>query len=332
VSDPVFPMPTERVVATVAELARLQDRAYLADLLAAADARIEATDWDRGVDYYTLFLVVPLPIYATIEPKLGEVEEVLLGKVKKVTRDIGSNELARVTVLPALQEPAADIVRPVSDVDEKRIWDPGMFRLFISHVAIHKVAVSNLKTQLGYLGISGFVAHEDIEPTREWQDEIVLALRSMQAMAVLLTPEFHPSPWTDQEVGAAVVRGVTIVPVRLGSDPYGFMARHQALSGTLQPAKDLAMAVAMSLTKNPLTSVPMREALVVAIESASSFVASIAASKLLVELPDLAQSQLHRIEAALRDNSQVSDAFGVGARIRRLLAANGIQLSEDSDA
>jgi hypothetical protein len=45
------------------------------------------------------------------------------------------------------------------------IWDAGMFRLFISHVHTHKVAVGAIKRHLGVVGISGFVAHEDITPS-----------------------------------------------------------------------------------------------------------------------------------------------------------------------
>jgi hypothetical protein len=47
-------------------------------------------------------------------------------------------------------------------------------------------------------GVSAFVAHENIEPTK-WQDEIEKALLSMNALAAILMPGFHESKWTDQE-------------------------------------------------------------------------------------------------------------------------------------
>ncbi len=56
--------------------------------------------------------------------------------------------------------------------------------------------------------ISGFVAYETIDPGELWQREIEAALRSMHAMAALITPDFHDSKWTDQEVGWALGSGV----------------------------------------------------------------------------------------------------------------------------
>src|SRR5208283_1859713 len=75
-----------------------------------------------------------------------------------------------------------------------------------------------------------FVAHEDIHPTTEWQNEIENALFSMDAFVALMTQEFHDSLWTDQEVGVAFGRGVPIIAVKLGRDPYGFIGKFQALS------------------------------------------------------------------------------------------------------
>ena len=52
----------------------------------------------------------------------------------------------------------------------------------------------------------------------------------MDAFVALLTEGFHDSLWTDQEVGFALSRGVPILAVRLGKDPYGFIGKFQALS------------------------------------------------------------------------------------------------------
>jgi hypothetical protein len=55
--------------------------------------------------------------------------------------------------------------------------------LFLSHLASLKVTVGKLKLSLRKYAISGFVAHEDIDPTKEWQDEIEAALFSNQLAA-----------------------------------------------------------------------------------------------------------------------------------------------------
>lgn len=199
------------------------------------------------------------------------------------------------------------------------LWQPNQLRLFLSHVARHRVAVSHLKRELDYLGISSFVAHEDIVPSLEWQAEIGVAIRSMQAMAALLTPEFHRSKWTDQEVGMAIASGVLLVPIRLGLAPYAFMAKSQALPGNLAKPKELASAIATVLAKNPSTGDPMAEALVCAVEGANSYLGAMAAAAVIDKAPRLTRSQLRRLEAAVNVNSQVRDAFGVPAKITRIV-------------
>ena len=52
---------------------------------------------------------------------------------------------------------------------------------------------------------------------------------AMDAFAALMTEGFHDSDWTDQEVGFALARGVPVIAVKLGRDPYGFLGKFQAL-------------------------------------------------------------------------------------------------------
>src|SRR5687768_1035101 len=93
------------------------------------------------------------------------------------------------------------------------IWQPGRFAsvgryfsILISHTSAHKREVGLLSSALSAHGIAGFVAHDSITPTAAWQDVIVTALRECEALAAYLTDDFPQSKWTDQEVGAAVVR------------------------------------------------------------------------------------------------------------------------------
>jgi hypothetical protein len=83
------------------------------------------------------------------------------------------------------------------------IWPEGMLRLFISHSSVHKQDVSFLAEMPRIQGIHGFVAHVDIEPTREWQGEIESALETCDALCAYLTPDFISSRWCDQESASA---------------------------------------------------------------------------------------------------------------------------------
>jgi hypothetical protein len=44
-------------------------------------------------------------------------------------------------------------------------WRKRMFRLFVSHLSTEKVFAAELQEALLNYGMSGFVAHNDIEPT-----------------------------------------------------------------------------------------------------------------------------------------------------------------------
>ncbi|MDE2683028.1 MAG: toll/interleukin-1 receptor domain-containing protein [Chloroflexota bacterium] len=113
-----------------------------------------------------------------------------------------------------------------------RLWGEGLLKVFISHKAEDKVLAKNVKNSFRVYGVTSFVAHEDIVPMHEWQSEIERALFSMDLLVALLTEKFSESNWTDQEIGVAIGRGVPVVPVRLGRDPYGFIGKYQAIRGT----------------------------------------------------------------------------------------------------
>lgn len=114
---------------------------------------------------------------------------------------------------------------------KKELWGGTGLRVFISHSHMDRAQASELKTQLNLLGVQAFVAHEDIEPTRQWLEEMRMALDSMHILAALVTKDFKSSSWTDQEVGYAVARDVPVIPIKLGLTPYGFMGDVQALRG-----------------------------------------------------------------------------------------------------
>ena len=50
-------------------------------------------------------------------------------------------------------------------------------------------------------------------------------------MAIFLSDDAHVSEWLDQETGWALARGLLIIPVNIGLNPYGFAARYQSIRG-----------------------------------------------------------------------------------------------------
>ncbi len=141
-----------------------------------------------------------------------------------------------------------------------RNWDNDSdFRLFISHLSRDKEKATRLKTCLSPYAINGFVAHEDIEPTREWQEEIERALHSMDTFLAMHTPGFSQSHWTQQEIGFAVARGVKIISLKMGEDPTGFISRHQALPRRDRTAEEIAAEVDVILRADERTAPLLKE-------------------------------------------------------------------------
>jgi hypothetical protein len=138
--------------------------------------------------------------------------------------------------------------------------NPHRFRVFISHIALHKDKATRLKSCLVRYGIDAFVAHEDIEPTIEWEREIEKALRTMDAFLAIHTIGFAKSIWTQQEVGYAVGRGVTIISLQMGEDPTGFISKRQALRRGDRKAEEVAAEIDRILAKDPGTRDKLRVA------------------------------------------------------------------------
>ena len=257
-----YPKSAAEVVATLVELLEHQGQLALADMLRAAQARIEHTEsdnWNGGTDYFTLFLELPVRHFAPIEPTLERVEEAIGAKLTRIFRAGSGRVLRRVEITATASEIRTLSRSPTASSSEvTHIWDAGFLRLFLSHVSAHKVAAAGLKRELGFLGVSVFVAHEDIKPSLEWEQEIEKALASMDALAALLTDDFHASHWTDQEIGVALGRGIPVIPMKLHVLPYGFVGKFQAIDGRLEAVDELASRVVDALLRRPETADKMR--------------------------------------------------------------------------
>lgn len=141
------------------------------------------------------------------------------------------------------------------------MWkDTKALRLFLSHLSKDKDKATRLRACLKPYGIEAFVAHQDIEPTREWQTEIERSLHVMDAFVAIHTTGFSNSNWTQQEIGFAVARGVKIVSLKMGEDPTGFISKHQALARGNKPAEAIAKELAEILAADERTSARLRDA------------------------------------------------------------------------
>lgn len=141
-----------------------------------------------------------------------------------------------------------------------RNWpDNSKFRLFISHISKDKDKATRLRDCLTPYYIAGFVAHQDIYPTAEWQIEIERALINMDAFLAIHTMGFSQSFWTQQEIGFAVGRGVKIISFKMDEDPTGFISKRQALPRLNRSAEEIAKEVNTLLLQDDATGVRLQE-------------------------------------------------------------------------
>lgn len=202
--------------------------------------------------------------------------------------------------------------------NEPAFWQSGEARVFLSHLARNKVDASQLRDQLQRHGISAFVAHEDIEPTKEWQTEIESALATMDALVALLVPGFKESNWCDQEVGVAIGRQLPIIAVRQGLDPYGFIGKYQALQGAGKTSAQIAKEIFDLFIANPVVGPKITNALVNQLVNASSFDESKRLIGLIKQSRYLTSKHAAAMKEAAVNNSQVSRSWGVPEQINQI--------------
>ena len=182
-------------------------------------------------------------------------------------------------------------------------WEQGHFKLFISHLAKYKIQATNLKDGLKLYGISGFVAHVDIEPSKQWQDEIEKALHTMDALTAILREGFKQSNWCDQEIGFAVGKDTLIIPIRQELDPYGFIGKYQAIQGNNTTVQEVAKKVFNTIVKNPKTRNKMITCLTNLISNSTHIETALKQLEILSEISDLPQELLEQMAKQIENNN-----------------------------
>jgi hypothetical protein len=319
------------LVATAAKIARLQELTFDADVLESASASLVQTgsseDFGQTYDYYTLMLEVPIPIYVAVDEVRSELEKRIHKRIDQLVRTERSNRITEVVISPVL----AERFRPPSPTPEEgtleeeppSFWQPGCFRLFISHTSANKARAHALKQALAEYHVAAFVAHDDIVPTKEWEAEIERALRTTDALAAIMTPDFVESRWCDQEVGFAIGRGKLVVPLCSDTTPHGFLGKYQSFKAKGLLAAAVAEQLFNVLLSHSLTSHRMSDALVDRMANSGSFAISRRTMTLLEKLTRLNDSQVAKLVQSTESNRQVREVDGIPFRIQRLVAQVG---------
>ena len=133
----------------------------------------------------------------------------------------------------------------------------------------------------------------------------------MDALVALLTPKFHHSDWTDQEVGVAIGRGVPLISIILGSDPYGLMGKGQGVGGcSWSDTNSIAVKVFHLLGKLLGDKSRLFECSLAAYTDSDSYADSAwKVEHLLSGFQDLSSAQVKRLLDAYWANGQNKDSF-----------------------
>ncbi len=217
-----------------------------------------------------------------------------------------------------LESPPTDITPRVDaelELDATPIWKPGMIRVFLSHSARHKKFASEVAEALSPMGISGFVAHDSMTYDHDWQHQIEVGLKTMEAFVVILHPEVNDSAWCQQEIGWAQGANTPFYLVRLGADPAGFIGRTQYPQVLPEDARKTAELILQWLTSKKRFAEPLVGGLLSALEASVTYIDSIAATNKLVQLDSLTEGQWQRLDNAVLENDQVG---GSGGACRKL--------------
>jgi TIR domain len=202
---------------------------------------------------------------------------------------------------------------------------------FLSYSHRDRQLAGRIRYVLGTYGIAAFLAHEDIQPSQEWQDEISHRLHACEVFFPLLTDSFKGSDWTDQETGIAVALNKIIVPLKATLDPYGFIARYQAqwfdaeeLNGSLNlPGIDESCwNVVRSLARRSDIGDRIKNGIIGKFAESGAFKEAGQYASRLQDIEPFDATQVEEIVRVSCKNSQIHGSFAARDYVRDLMKRN----------
>ena len=202
-------------------------------------------------------------------------------------------------------------------------------RAFISYADVDRDMVNVLQKKLKIQNINVFVADNDIQPSKNWSDEIYSEIQNTDIVLVLLTSKFHEREHTDQEVGIALGLKKIIMPLMVSdTKPHGFIKfiHGQSMSG--EPTDDEIEDLGKSINK--LLCPPVPSELVELFVSSSDFISANYNASILFKNPYFTDDQINTIAKAYVDNDQIRGGWESSAHCEKLFEDNFSILNEDN--
>ncbi|MGB8216338.1 MAG: toll/interleukin-1 receptor domain-containing protein [Candidatus Methanoperedens sp.] len=201
--------------------------------------------------------------------------------------------------------------------------------IFFSYSIDDKEIVGMLKKYLEFMGFEIFLAHEDLEPCVEWQEEIKKNLNRCDIFIPLLTENFTKSDWTDQEIGLAIAAEKFIIPLQVDFPPYGFIGKIQGLKvdtyylrnenrkTVSDHLNDIATIIFQTIRTKSKFKDGMKDFILYKLINSESFNEANARAKLFEDFSDFTPEQVTQIFNATKDNDQIHNAITASRVLRK---------------
>jgi len=183
-------------------------------------------------------------------------------------------------------------------------------KIFLSYHSSDKVLAGQIKLRLYHYGLDVFLAHEDIQPTEEWQTRILSELKRTDVFLPLLTDNFITSKWTAQECGVAVAKGIFIVSLKVSIDPFGFLSKYQAFNFKIENVERSCSGIAKVIHKNKKLQKRFLDGLILSFGQSGTFEEAKQRSSLVNEFDGYNGRQANDVLRKAIDNSQIHKSFG----------------------
>lgn len=196
-------------------------------------------------------------------------------------------------------------------------------RIFISYSSEDRKTVGSLKESLEKLGFEVFIAHDDIKPRSEWQEEITRNLKRCDVFTPYLSKDFKNSKWTDQETGIAIAGGKLIISLQVDIPPYGFIGKYQSLKICRKNESgfdfdETAEKIANIIISDKKFKENMKEFAISALLSSGDFIEANTRVKLLKHF-EYTDEEINRICEGVLNNSQIYGAFTAQSVLKNIV-------------
>lgn len=203
-------------------------------------------------------------------------------------------------------------------------------KIFICHSSEERKIAGSFKSCFeNYFGFQVFLAHEDLEPSIEWDPEILKNLKSADFIIPLISLNSKKSPFVNQEIGFAIALNTKIIPIKIENiDPFGFISKLQACKcdgfseyNILEPATKIFFHLILNpkCTKYKTRAI---NSLIYALCNSNSYRTSRIIIKTLIkseEKTKLTKEQIERLTQAIQGNRQVYQELYILPELGKIL-------------